>query len=58
MVLTLCTLSGHAFIFVPSFAKRSLKNFKSYKVDMISMLQFTKGHNSIKNVGRVMVLDL
>ena len=27
-------------------------------MDMISKLKFTKGHNSIKNVGRVMVLDL
>ena len=27
-------------------------------MDMISILKFTKGHNSIKNVGRVMVLDL
>ena len=27
-------------------------------MDMISILTFTKGHNSIKNVGRVMVLDV
>ena len=26
-------------------------------MDMISILKFTKGHNFIKNVGRVMVLD-
>ena len=26
-------------------------------MDMISIQKFTKGHNSIKNVGRVMVLD-
>ena len=27
-------------------------------MDMISVLKFTKGHYSIKNVGRVMVLNL
>ena len=27
-------------------------------MDMISILKFTKGHNFIKHVGRVMVLDL
>ena len=27
-------------------------------MDMISILKFTTGHNSIKNVVRVMVLDL
>ena len=27
-------------------------------MDMISILKLTKGHNSIKNVGRVMILDL
>ena len=27
-------------------------------MDMISILIFTKGHNSIKNVGRVMLLNL
>ena len=27
-------------------------------MDMISKLKFTKGHNSIKNLGRVVVLDL
>ena len=26
-------------------------------MDMIFILKFTKGHNSIKNVGKVMVLD-
>ena len=27
-------------------------------MDLISIPKFTKGHNYIKNVGRVMVLDL
>ena len=27
-------------------------------MDMISILKFTKGHTSIKNVARVMALDL
>ena len=27
-------------------------------MDMISILKLTKGHNLIKNVGRVMILDL
>ena len=31
-----------------------LKGFLSYFVDTISRLNFTKGHNSIKNVGGVM----
>ena len=38
------------------FHKKIFQEFKSYKVDMISILKFTKGHYSIKNVGRALVL--
>ena len=35
-----------------------LKGFVSYYADTISTLKFAKGHNSVKNVGGVMVLIL
>ena len=55
MFLVLCSSSDNAFIFVPSFVKY-LKGFGSYSADAISIIKFAKEHNSIKNIGRVMVL--
>ena len=57
MVLTLCIFSDHALYFY-QVSQKDLLKISDYKVDMISILKFSKGHNSIKNVDRVMVLDL
>ena len=54
MVLTLCIFSDHALYFY-QVSQKDLLKILDYKVDMISILKFTKGH---KNVDRVMVLDL
>ena len=52
MVLVFCE---KYFIFLPSFAKIS-KSFQSYEADTISILKFTKWHNTEKNESRLTVL--
>ena len=48
MMLYICTKS-----------RENISNrFQSYELDTISVLKITKGHNSVNNVGRVMVLVL
>ena len=47
MVLTLCIFSDHALYFY-QVSQKDLLKILDYKVDMISILKFTKGHNSIK----------
>ena len=47
MVLTLCRFSDHALYFYQVLQKDLLRILE-YKEDMVSILKFTKGHNSIK----------
>ena len=56
-VVNLCTLSGHAFIFLPSFVNY-LERYQSYRGETISSLKITKGNNSAKNAGGATVLNL
>ena len=48
MMLYICTKSR----------ENIFNRFQSYGADTISVLKITKGHNSVKIVGRVMVLVL
>ena len=49
-VCNLCTLSRIIFVLW-----KYLKGFKNYLADTISKLKFSKGHNSIKSVGRYLI---
>ena len=53
----LCTSSGHALYFY-QVLWNYLNWYQSYRADTISILKITKGNNSAKNVGGVMVVDL
>ena len=58
MVLVLCTLFDNASYLYQDLCKY-LKGLRSnYYADRISIVKFDKGHNTIKNVGGVMVLIL
>ena len=57
MVLVYCTSSDNA-LYLYQILWKYLKGFGSYCADTISIVKFAKGHNSIKNVGGVMVLVL
>ena len=59
-ILLLCTFSDDALYFYHVFENIS-KGFKVIvraDTTSISKLKFSKGHNSLKNVGRVMVFNL
>ena len=56
-VVDLCTSSGHALYFY-QVLWNYLKRYQSYRADTISIWKITKGNNSAKNVGRVMVVNL
>ena len=56
-VVHLCTSSGHALYFY-QVLWNYLKLYQSNKADTISIRKITKGNNSAKNVGGVMVVDL
>ena len=56
-VVDLCTSSGHALNFY-QVLRNYLKRYQSYRADTISILKITKGNNSAKNVGGVMVVNL
>ena len=47
--------SGHALYFYQVLCNY-LKQYQSYRADTISILKISKGNNSTKNVGGVMVL--
>ena len=53
MDLVLCSSPDNA-----RFCGKYLKGFGSSCVDIISIVKFAKGHNSVKNVGEVVVLVL
>ena len=56
-VVNLCTLSSHALYFYQVLCNY-LEWYKSYRADTISSPKITKGNNSAKNVGGVMVFHL
>ena len=56
-VVYLCTSSGHALYFY-QVLWHYLKRYQSYRADTISILKITKGNNSAKKLGEVMVFNL
>ena len=54
-VVNLCPSSGHALYFY-QVLWNYLEQYQSYRADTISILKFSKGNNSAKNVGGVTVL--
>ena len=56
-VVDLCKSSGHALYFY-QVLWNYLKRYQSYRANTISVLKITKGNNSAKNVGGVMVVEL
>ena len=56
-IVYLCTSSGHAS-YLSQVLWNYLKRYQSYRADTISILKITKGNNSAKNVGGVMVVNL
>ena len=57
MVLILCSSPDNA-LYLYHILCKYLKGFESSCADTISIMKFAKGHNSVKNVGGVMVLVL
>ena len=67
-VVDLCTSSGHALYFYQVLSGHALyfyqvlwnylERYQSYRVDTISIPKISKGNNSAKNVGGVMVVNL
>ena len=57
MVLVLCTSSDNV-LYLYQVVSKFLKGFKSYCAETVTIVKFAKGHNSVKNVGGVMVLVL
>ena len=56
-VVNLCTSTGHA-LYLCQVLWNYLKRYQSYRADTISILKITKGNNSAKNVGGVMVVNI
>ena len=54
MVLVLCSSPDNA-MYLYQILYKYLKGFGSSCADTISIVKFAKGHNSVKNVGGVMV---
>ena len=57
MALVLCTSSDDGFYVYKLSCKYSWQ-YESYRGDMILIAKISNGHNSVKNVGGVMVLFL
>ena len=57
MVLDLCSSSGDA-LYLYQIWLEYLEGFQSYRADTVSISKFSKGQNSVKNVGGNMVLVL
>ena len=55
-VLYLCTSSGHA-LYLYQISWNYLERYQSYRADTTSILKITKGNNSQKNVGGVIVIN-
>ena len=56
-IVHLCTSSGHA-LYLCQLSWNYLERYQSYRADTISIWKITKGNNSAKNVGGVMVVNL
>ena len=54
MVFNLYTSSDDA-LYLYQVSRKYLKGFYSYRADVICILNFTKGHNSVKSIDGVMV---
>ena len=57
MVLNLCTSSDDA-LHLYQVSRKYLKGFQSYQEDAVCIMKFSKGHNSVNNVGGVVELVL
>ena len=53
MVLNLCISSDDVLV-----SRKYLKGFQSYRGDVVCILKFSKGHNSVNSTGGVMALVL
>ena len=56
-VVYLCMSSGHALYFYQVLLNY-LERYQSYRADTIFILKISKGNNSAKNVGGVLVVNL
>ena len=57
MVLNLSISSDDA-LYLYQVSRKYLKGFQSYREDVVCILKFSKGHNSVNSVGGDMVLVL
>ena len=57
MVLNPCTSPDDA-LYLYQVSRKYLHGFQSYREDAICILEFSKGHYSVNNVGGVMALVL
>ena len=57
MVLNLYTSSDDA-LYLYQVSRKYLTGFQYYIADAICILKYAKGHNSVKNIGGVMVFVL
>ena len=57
VVLVLCVSSNHAGM-CTKFHENISKGFRVTKLTQFLISKFSKGHNSVNNIGRVMVLVL
>ena len=57
MVLNFC-ISPDDAIYLYQVSRKYLKEFQSYCEDVVCILKFSKGHNSVNSVVGVMVLVL
>ena len=55
MVLNIC-ISPDDALYLYQVSRKYLKGFLSYQEDAACILKFSKGHNSVNNVGGVMAL--
>ena len=45
-------------LYILQSLRKRLLQFKSYRPDIISVIKISKGYNSIKNIGGVMLLNI
>ena len=55
MVLNIC-ISPDDALYLYQVSRKYLKGFQSYQEDAVCILKFSKGHNSVNNVGGVMAI--
>ena len=56
-MLNLCTSTDDA-LYLYQVSRKYLRGFQSYREDVVCILKFSKGHNSVNNIDGVMTLAL